>query len=128
MKVDNTPNPDEYKWKFEQHDSVGVWDLRGWGGWADRQLESVSEHYRQRASEDDISATLAIFGEKTSLPSETQEYMASEWSENGEYVDVDKIGFVAEGITGMAVRSKLQVSAETADFDTLDAGLAWARD
>ena len=55
--------------------------------------------------------------------------MAEEWSDNGQYADVDKIGFVAEGITGMAVKSKMDIpQAELADFDTLDEGLEWATD
>jgi hypothetical protein len=123
------PDPDEYEWEFEKHDTVGVWDIRGWEGFADETLEAVSEHYRERGAKADITATLAVFGDKTNLPSETQEYMAEEWSDNGQYADVDKIGFVAEGITGMAVKSKMDIpQAELADFDTLDEGLEWATD
>lgn len=123
------PDPDEYEWEFEKHDNVGVWDIRGWEGFADETLEAVSEHYRERGAKGDITATLAVFGDKTNLPSETQEYMAEEWSDNGQYAGVDKVGFVAEGIVGMAVKSKMDIpQAELADFDKLDEGLEWAKD
>jgi hypothetical protein len=121
------PDTDDYDWEFEKRGSVGIWDLRGWEGWKDEQLEAVSDHYRERASREDITATLAIFGDKTNLPAETQEYMSEEWTANVEYADVEKVGFVAEGITGMAVKSRMDVSVEVDDFDTLAEGIEWAR-
>lgn len=121
------PDPDEYEWEFEKRDDIGIWDIRGWDGWADETLEAVSQHYRERASEDDIRTTLAIFGDKTTLPTETQEYMGEQWSDNGIYAGVEKVGFVAEGITGMAVKSQMEIpQAELADFDTLEEALEWA--
>jgi hypothetical protein len=127
--TDELPDPDKYEWDFEKRDHVGIWDIRGWDGWADETLEAVSQHYRERASKDDIKSTLAVFGDKTKLPAETQEYMGEEWSDNGRYAGVHRVGFVAEGITGMAVRSKMDIpQAELADFDTLEKGLEWASD
>jgi hypothetical protein len=110
----DVPDPAEYAWEFETHGDVGVWNIRGWDGWTDETLEAVSRHYRLRGAEDDIAATLAVFGDKTQLPPETQEYMAEQWSDNGQYVGVDKNVEVP--------------GAELDDFDTLDAALAWARD
>ncbi|ERH13879.1 MAG: hypothetical protein J07HB67_00132 [halophilic archaeon J07HB67] len=122
------PDPAEYAWGFETHGAVGVWDIRGWGGWANETLQAVSRHYRLRGAESDITATVAVFGDKTQLPQETQEYMAEQWSDNGRHVGVDKIGFVAEGITGMAIKSNVDVpGAELDDFDTLEAALEWAQ-
>jgi hypothetical protein len=121
------PVPAAHEWEFEKRGNVGVWDFQGWDGWDDEELESLSDHYRERASESDIVATVAIFGEKTSLPAETQEYMASEWSDNVHYAGVRRVAFVADGITGMAVKSQLDIEAEAEDFDTLDAAVEWAR-
>lgn len=123
------PDPNEYEWDFEKRGNIGIWDIRGWDGFADETLEAVSQHYRERASEEDITATLAIFGDKTTLAAQTQEYMGEEWSDNGRYTGVEKIGFVAEGITGMAVKSKMDIpGAELDDFDTLEEGVEWVRD
>lgn len=121
------PSPDAHEWDFEKRGAVGIWNFHGWEGWDNEELESLSDHYRSRASKPDITATVAIFGEKTNLPAETQEYMASEWTDNVDYADVQRVAFVAEGITGMAVKSQLEVDAKTEDFDTLDAALEWAR-
>jgi len=121
------PDPADHEWEFERHGTVGVWYLDGWQGWANEELETVSEHYRERGSQPDVTATIAVFGDETSLPRETQEYMGEQWSDNGRYVGVERIGFVAEGVTGMAVTSQVDVpGADLAEFDDLEAALAWA--
>jgi len=119
-------SPEAHGWSFEKRDNVGIWNFHRWDGWDDAELTSLSEHYRERASEADITATIAIFGEKTRLPAETQEYMANEWSKNVNYATVQRVAFVAEGITGMAVKSQLTADAEIEAFGTLDAALEWA--
>jgi hypothetical protein len=124
----NIPNPDEYEWEFEQRGTIGIWHMGGWQGFADEDLEAVSQHYRERGSRDDIEATVAVFGDKTNLPKETQEYMGEEWSKNGEYTGVDKIGFASSGITAMAVKSQLDVDgAAVESFKELDAAIEWAQ-
>jgi hypothetical protein len=129
MSHEELPNPAEYEWNFETDGAVGIWNLDGWQGFADEALEAVSEHYRERASRNDIDATIAVFGDETNLPTETQEYMGEEWSANGKYVGVERIGFVSEGITAMAVKSNMEIpGTELEDFDTLDAALEWAQD
>ncbi|WP_262179559.1 hypothetical protein [Haloarcula laminariae] len=122
------PNPSEYEWSFEQRGGVGVWFMQGWRGFADEDLDAASTHYRERGSRADIEATLAVFGDDTNLPRETQEYMAEAWSENGEYTDVDKVGFVSEGTTAMAVKSKMDIpDADIESFGDLDAAVEWAQ-
>jgi len=128
MPVENTPNPEEYEWEFETRGSVGVWFMKGWQGFADEDLEAASEHYRERGSREDVDATIAVFGDQTNLAKETQEYMGEEWSANGEYTGVDKVGFVSDGVTAMAVKSQMDISgAEVESFDELDEALDWAR-
>ncbi|ELZ36820.1 hypothetical protein [Halorubrum tebenquichense] len=121
------PTPALQEWDFEQRGRVGIWTLDGWQGWADEELETASEHYRSRASEDDIEATIAVFGDEAKLSQETQEYMASEWSENVNRAGVERVAFVADGITSMAVKSRLDVEAEKEEFDTVEEALGWAR-
>jgi hypothetical protein len=123
------PDPEEYAWTFEQRGSVGIWYMDGWDGFADEDLEAASDHYRERGRRDDIDATIAVFGDKTTLAKETQEYMGEEWSANGEYTGVDKIGFVSDGITAMAVKSQMEIPGATIeDFDDLEAALEWANE
>lgn len=123
----NLPDPDDYAWHFEKRGNVGVWVLKGWNGYADEDLESVTEHYRERGKQQDITGTVAVFGDEANLGAETQKYMGEQWSANGEYVGVDRIAFVSEGITGMAVKSNMDIeTAEVADFDELEPAVEWA--
>lgn len=123
------PDPNEYEWDFEQNGEIGIWYMDGWKGFADEDLEAASDHYRERGSDEDIAATIAVFGDETHLAKETQEYMGEEWSKNGEYTGVDKIGFVSEGLVAMAVHSNMDIStAEVEHFDTVDEALDWARE
>ena len=122
------PQPKQYEWDFETVGSVGVWYLEGWQGYADEDLDAVTRHYRERGSRSDITGTVAVFGEETQLPRETQEYMAEEWSANGEYVGVDRVAFVDDGITGMAVKSQMAIpTAEVEAFNDLEMAVDWAR-
>jgi len=127
-RATDLPDPKAYEWDFETGDGVGIWYMNGWQGYADEDLDAASDHYRERGREDDITATLAVFGDETRLPRETQEYMSDAWSTNGEYTGADRIGFVAEGITAMAVASRIDVpGAEVESFTDLDEALEWAR-
>lgn len=128
MSAQNLPNPSEYQWDFEKRGNTGVWFLNGWEGYQDEDLEAVSEHYRKRGKRSDINGTVAVFGDATTLSAETQAYMGEQWSENAEYVGVDRIAFVSDGITGMAVKSNMDIStAEVDDFDDVAAAVAWAQ-
>ncbi len=127
MAEANLPDPDDHEWEFETRGEVAIWYMKGWQGFPDEDLDAASEHYRERGSQDDIDATIAVFGDETQLPQETQEYMGEVWSENGRYTGVSKIGFVAEGITAMAVKSKMEIpDAEIEDFKDLESAVEWA--
>ena len=122
------PDPDDYEWEFETRGSVGIWFMNGWQGFADDDLEAASNHYRERGKADDIEATIAVFGDGTNLAKETQEYMGKEWSANGEYTGVDKVGFVSDGIAAMAVKSHMDIpGAVVESFDDLDTAVEWAQ-
>lgn len=122
------PDPIQYEWTFEQRGSVGIWFMEGWRGFADEDLEAASNHYRERGKRSDIDATLAVFGDTTNLARETQEYMGEEWSKNGEYTGVDRIGFVSDGTTAMAVKSKMEIpDAEIESFSDVDTAVEWAQ-
>jgi hypothetical protein len=126
---DSVPGPDASEWEFEKRGTVGIWFMQGWQGYTDEDPEAASDHYRERGKRADITATLAVFGDDTTLPAETQEYMGEEWSKNGEYTGVDRIGFVSDGTTAMAVRSNVEVPGATVEsVRDLDDAVAWARD
>jgi hypothetical protein len=128
MPEEELPDPDEYSWNFEKQDNVGIWFMDGWKGFPDEALEAASDHYRLRAGQDDITATLAVFGSETHLASDTQEYMGKEWSDNASKTGVEKLGFVSEGITAMAVRSNLDIEADSKSFNDMEEALEWVHE
>jgi hypothetical protein len=128
MLSQNLPDPSEFQWDFEKRGNTGVWFLNGWEGYQDEDLEAVSEHYRKRGKRSDIDGTVAVFGDAATLAAETQAYMGEQWSENAEYVGVDRVAFVSDGITGLAVKSNMDIStAEVDDFDDVAAAVEWAQ-
>jgi len=36
------PDPEEYEWGFETRDGVGIWNIRGWDGFADETLRLMT--------------------------------------------------------------------------------------
>jgi len=77
MSSEKLPDPDDWPWDFEERrGNAGVWIMEGWDGYDQDALESVFQHYDLRKNESDITGTVAIFGEDTVLPTETQEYVA----------------------------------------------------
>lgn len=62
------------------------------------------------------------------LPPATQDYMAKKWTENGKYVDVDKVAFVSEGPIGLTIKANIEVpGAEIQNFDDLQQAIEWAK-
>lgn len=116
------------EWSYKRYGNVGVWNTEGWQGDVDETFEAVSDHYRETTREHTITATLVVFGGETALSKETQERMGEEWSRTGRHAGIEKIGFVSEGLAALAVKAILDVpGAEIETFDTLEAGLDWAR-
>jgi hypothetical protein len=100
--------------------------MKGWDGYDQEALESVSQHYDIRTNESDITGTVAIFGEETDLPTETQEYMADEWGENAR--GVERVAFASEGLKAMAVSANVEVEndAEVEWFSDIEEAVQWA--
>jgi len=127
MSTNNLPSPENWPWDFEKRrDNVGVWTMEQWEGYDQDALESVSQHYDRRTNESDITGTVAIFGEDTDLPKETQEYMADEWGENAR--GVERVAFASEGLKAMAVSANVEVEndAEVEWFSDIEEAVEWA--
>lgn len=127
MSTQNLPDQKNWPWDFgKRRDNVGVWMLEGWDGYDQETLESVSQHYDIRTNKSDITGTVAIFGEETDLPKETQEYIADEWGENAR--GVERVAFASEGLKAMAVSANVEVKndAEVDWFNDIEEAIQWA--
>lgn len=116
-----------YGWSYEIEGDVAIFDMKGWQGFPDDDLRDASDAYRAVASQEDINATIAILDKTKALPPDTQDFMAEQWSNNGKYVDVDKIGFVSEGTIGLMIKANIKVpDTEVEAFNDVSKAKEWA--
>jgi hypothetical protein len=119
-----------YEWSYEIQDDVFVFDMEGWMGFDEDNLESATQAYREVSNQDDINATVAVITDAKAIPPEQKDYIAKQWADNGNYVDVDKIGFVSEGQIGLTIKANIVSEVEDAEienFSTVDEAMDWVK-
>jgi hypothetical protein len=117
-----------YEWSYEIQDDVVVFDMKGWMGYDEDNLEAATQAYREVSNQDDINATVAIITDAKAIPPEQKDFIAKQWADNGNYVDVDKIGFVSEGQIGLTIKANIVSEvddAEIENFSTVDEAMEW---
>ena len=119
-----------YEWSYEIQDDVVVFDMEGWMGFDEDNLEAATQAYREVSNQDDINATVAIITDAKAIPPEQKDYIAKQWADNGNYVDVDKIAFVSEGQIGLTIKANIVSEVEDAEienFSTVDEAMDWVK-
>ena len=99
-------------------------------GFDEDNLESATQAYREVSNQDDINATVAVITDAKAIPPEQKDYIAKQWADNGNYVDVDKIGFVSEGQIGLTIKANIVSEVEDAEienFSTVDEAMDWVK-
>lgn len=117
-----------YEWSYEIQDDVVVFDMKGWMGFDEDNLEAATQAYREVSNQEDINATVAIITDAKAIPPEQKDYIAKQWADNGNYVDVDKIAFVSEGHIGLTIKANIVSEvddAEIENFSTVDDAMEW---
>jgi len=116
-------------WSYRRNGNVGIWTITDWERLFEEELEAVEQHFQETANNSEITAALIAFDEVDALGSETREHMTEAWSALSQAVDLDRIGYVADGITAMAVRSNVEAPDTQLDsFESLDDALSWAKE
>jgi len=114
--------------QYEVQDNVVIWDLSEWTGDRD-EVSDIKAQWIRTANRPHITATVTKIGESLDLGSDTQEYIASIWTDLAEGADLEKSAVVSDRIKAMAVQSNLDAGAfETGHFETVDEAIEWARD
>lgn len=108
----------DYDWSYEIQGDVAIFRMKEWQGYADEELKSATEAYREVVSQDDINANVTIVTDSQGIPKESQEYIAENWAENVNYVNVEKCAFVSEGLTAMTLKSKVADKSEDAEIES----------
>jgi len=116
-------------WSYERRGAVGIWRIDDWEQLFESELADAEQHYRRTAGQSDITSTLVVFDEARTLDSEMQDHMTTAWSALSQAVDVEKTGYVADGITAMAVKANVEApDTELESFESLVEALEWATD
>lgn len=117
-----------YEWGYEIKDDIAVFDMEGWLGYDEDDLEAATRAYREVSSQEDIRATVAIITDAKAIPPEQKDFIAQQWAENGNYVNVDKIAFVSEGQIGLTIKANIVSEIEGAEinnFSTVEEAMDW---
>jgi hypothetical protein len=114
-----------FSYSHTVRDSTVVQDLTNWNG-ETAGMDTVGSEWLDHASQSHVTATITEFNSDMDLGRETQNHLAREWTENAERAGIDKIAFVAEGITARAVSANLDVPQEIRTFASVGEALRWA--
>lgn len=107
--------------------TVDRFSFSQWDGTSEG-LAEVSKRWRSLADRDHIVGTVTVFDPEKPFGPETQDRMAEDWNGDAKRVDIDRIGYVSEGIEGRAVSANLDLDCEVRTFSNLEAAIEWVRD
>jgi hypothetical protein len=119
----------EYTWSYRIEGDVAIFDMEGWLGYNDKQLESATEAYREVVSQEGIKANVTILTDAKAIPPEQQEFIAQQWAENINYVGVARCAFVSEGTIGLTIKGNVLdkvTEAEVENFKEFEDAMEWA--
>jgi hypothetical protein len=118
--------------EYEERNGIGVWTVTDFASHfnSEKEVERGEKHYRERASSDDMSATVVAIENAEELGTEmrdTLDHINEEWSELADDVDIDRLAYVADGIMASTVRRQIDAAVETDSFSSVDDAVEWCR-
>lgn len=119
----------DYEWSYRIEGDIVVFDMEGWQGYEQDELEGATNAYREVVSQDDIKANVTILTDAKAIPPDQKEYIGNQWAENINYVGVDRCAFVSDGTIGLTIKANVLDKVEKADvenFETVEEAKEWA--
>lgn len=116
-------------WSYRQEDNVGIWNIDDWERLFEEEIGAAEQHFQKTAADPGVTAALVVFDKVGTLDAEMQDHITDSWSQLGQSVDLERSGYVADGITAMAVRSNVRdPDTEIDSFESEQRALEWAKD
>lgn len=119
----------EKPWSYEVDDNVIVWDITEWTDPTEEEMDEVVEELRRVAGRERVTASVSKMEGDVTLDPETMTYIEQN---NMLYADLglSKVGWVSDGIQGLALKSKLNETPGLAvkAFDELESAVSWAKE
>lgn len=118
----------ELRWlDYRRDGNVAVFETENWERLFEEEIEAGEKAYAELAGDPAVTATVVVFNSVAGLDGEMQDHITEVWSQLAQAVDIEKAGYVADGITAMAVTSNVTApGVEVDSFTTLDDALEWA--
>lgn len=112
---------------YRQEDNVGIWEIEDWKRLFEEEIEAAERHYQEIAGQPEITATVVVFDEVSSLSGEMQDHITDAWSQLAQAVEIEKAAYVADGIAAMAVTANVEApNVELDSFESEQEAVAWA--
>lgn len=121
----------EYSFSYKIEDDIVIFDMEGWQGFPDEELEGATHAYREVVSQDDVTANVTVVTDSKAMPPEAQDYVAEHWAKNINYVGVDRCAFVSDGTIGLTLKANIVDKvdhAEVENFKTVEEAMKWVKD
>ncbi len=122
------PAPELETLSHETRGSVAVFEVNDWEQHFNEEIDQGEALYDEAVGDPEITGTVVAFEEIQSLGSEMQSHLSDAWSGLASAAPVDRIAYVADGITAMAVQANVDGGESAVEsFEDLDAAVEWAQ-
>lgn len=117
--------------EYENHGGVGVWTISDFAAYFDSdEIERGEAHYRERASDNAMDATVVVIQNASELGSEIRnslDHINEEWSALADAVGIDRLAYVADGMMASTVKMKIEADVAVESFDSVEEAVDWAQ-
>lgn len=118
--------------EYEEEGTVGVWTIVDFTAYfqSEEAMENGEAHYREQASEEQMTATVVAIENAEALGSEIRDsldHINEEWSQLADDVGIDRLAYVADGMMSNTVKMKIDAAVETESFDSVDEAVEWCQ-
>lgn len=112
----------------ERRGGVAVFVIDDWEQHFNEEIDQGEAFFQEEMTDPSVTATVVAFEDIQSLGSEMQSHMSDAWSELASAAPVDRIAYVADGITAMAVQANVDGGESTVEsFEDIDTAVEWAQ-
>ena len=111
-------------------DNVLIFNMGGWKGLDQEELEEAINSYMERADSEDVVSTITVLSNVAAVPPEQQEIIADQWAEKIGTLELEKIALVSKKNVGLSIKAKALDKADEAEikvFETKKKALEWAK-
>jgi|APHM01.1.fsa_nt_gi hypothetical protein len=113
---------------YETVNGVGIWTVDDLNAALESgTLEDGEQHFRDHASGPSMSGCVVCIEKTDGVTGETLGHVNDQWTTLAEETGIDRVAYVADGLTRLAVANKNEAStADIRSFEERDDAVAWA--